>query len=253
MVCVQHGAGMNAADCPPRVPEGLRIYAVGDIHGRADLLGRLHRLIAEDGAARAPAAKAVVYLGDYVDRGPASRDVIGMLAGDPLAGFTATFLKGNHEDMLARFLEDGSLADVWLMNGGTATLSSYGIEVSPRLRDGDGIDAVRHRLGEAMGPVHRAFLGRLRVAHQVGDYFFVHAGVRPGVALEQQEPRDLMWIRHAFLDWPEPFAKMIVHGHSVSPVPDCRANRIGIDTGAYASGCLSCLVLEGAARRVLST
>jgi serine/threonine protein phosphatase 1 len=244
---------MNVADCPPRIPEGSRIYAVGDVHGRADLLALLHRLIVEDAAVRDGAAKAVVYLGDYVDRGPASAAVIDMLAGDPLPGFAATFLKGNHEDMLMRFLDDGSTAAVWFTNGGIATLASYGIEASPRLRDAAAIEAVRRSLRDAMGPTHLDFLRRLKLSHGVGDYFFAHAGVRPGVPLERQDPQDLMWIRHAFLDWPDPFARMIVHGHSISPVPEVRANRIGIDTGAYASGCLTCLVLEGASRRLLRT
>ena len=244
---------MTAADSQSRVPVGWRVYAVGDIHGRADLLGRLHRLIAEDAAAVPAAVRAVVYLGDYVDRGPASAEVVDRLAGGPLAGFAAIFLKGNHEDLLIRFLDDGSSADVWLTNGGVATLASYGIEVPPGLSEPGDIEAVRRRLHRAMGPAHRDFLGRLRLSHGIGDYLFVHAGVRPGVPLDAQEARDLMWIRHAFLDWPEPFAKMVVHGHTVTPAAEVRANRIGIDTGAYATGRLTCLVLDGAARRFLQT
>jgi serine/threonine protein phosphatase 1 len=250
---VQHDAPIRANPERPRVPEGRRVYAIGDIHGRDDLLARLHALIAEDAAAGAPAGNSLVYLGDYIDRGPASRQVIERLAGPPLAGFDAVFLKGNHDDFLLGFLDDGGPADMWLMNGGIATLASYGIEVGFPPGDPAVLDGIRRELARRLGPAHLEFLRRLKPSHGVGDYLFVHAGVRPGVALAEQDPFDLMWIRSGFLDWDGAFGAIVVHGHTIAPVPVFRANRIGIDTGAYSSGRLTCLVLEGDSRRLLQT
>jgi len=252
MPSVQHGARMKANSDRPRVPDGRRIYAVGDIHGRHDLLSRLHRLIAEDAAAAA-ARNTLVYLGDYVDRGPASRQVLDRLAGDPPPGFDAVFLKGNHDDFLLRFLEDGAAADTWLANGGVATLASFGIEGMGPRPDPDALAGIRRDLAGRLDAAHRGFLGRLRPCHVVGDYLFVHAGVRPGIPLAGQDPFDLMWIRGPFLEWDGPFGHFVVHGHTIAPVPDVRPNRIGIDTGAYFSGRLTCLVLEGDSRRFLQT
>ncbi len=250
---VQHDAPIKAKSAGPRVPEGRRVYAIGDIHGRDDLLARLHALIAEDAATGTPAANSLVYLGDYIDRGPASRQVIERLAGPPLAGFEAVFLKGNHDDFLLDFLDDDGPADMWLMNGGIATLASYGIEVAFPPADPAELDAIRRDLARRLGPAHRDFLRRLRPSHAVGDYLFVHAGVRPGVDLAVQDPFDLMWIRGDFLDWDGPFGATVVHGHTITPIPVFRANRIGIDTGAYSSGRLTSLVLEGGSRRLLQT
>lgn len=235
------------------MPEGRRVYAVGDIHGRDDLLARLHALIAEDAGSGAPARMSLVYLGDYIDRGPASRQVIERLAGQVLAGFDAVFLKGNHDDFLLGFLDDDGPADMWLMNGGIATLASYGIELASPPADPAGLDALRRDLARRLGPAHLEFLRRLKPSHAVGDYLFVHAGVRPGVELAQQDPFDLMWIRGDFLDWQGSFGAVVVHGHTIAPIPVFRANRIGIDTGAYSSGRLTCLVLEGGSRRLLQT
>lgn len=236
-----------------RVPEGRRVYAVGDVHGRDDLLSRLHRLIAEDAAAAGAARNTLVYLGDYIDRGPASRQVLDRLTGDPLPGFDAVFLKGNHDEFLRRFLEDGAPSDTWLANGGVATLASYGFEGVRPVAGPGALDDMRRDLARRLGATHLGFLRGVRLFHTIGDYLFVHAGVRPEIPLAEQDPFDLMWIRGGFLDWDGPLERIVVHGHTVTPVPDVRPNRIGIDTGAYVSGHLTCLVLEGGSRRFLQT
>jgi serine/threonine protein phosphatase 1 len=246
---------------PPRVPEGRRVYAMGDIHGRDDLLRRLHRRIGEDaaqatnGADGNELAKVVVYLGDYVDRGPGSFEVVDLLLGTPLEGFEAIHLKGNHEDFLLRFWEDGSLGEAWLMNGGLETLRSHGVEVLDLDLGlaGDALAEVRRRLRQALPSEHLDFFRGLARWHVEGDYLFVHAGLRPGVPLDRQKDQDLFWIRHKFLDSGADFGKIVVHGHTISPEADMAPNRIGIDTGAYYSGRLTCLVLEGATRRFIHT
>ena len=253
MGSTQQTAGQKYPYGPPRVPEGRRVYAIGDIHGRDDLLARLHRMIADDARAAPAARPVVVYVGDYVDRGPDSFAVVERLVRKPLAGFETVHLKGNHEDFMLGFLADGSRGGLWLMNGGVETLESYGIEASPLIDDEAALAEVRRRLAGALDADHRAFLGGLGLYHVEGDYLFVHAGIRPGVPLSRQDGYDLMWIRHAFLDNEEAFEKMVVHGHSITPAPDVRDNRIGIDTGAYYSRRLTCLVLDGASRRFLQT
>lgn len=237
---------------PPRVPDGTRIYAIGDIHGRDDLLDRLHASISEDARAHPGPSKSVIYLGDYVDRGPGSAQVIERLLRAPLSGFTSIHLKGNHEDMMMSFL-DGPPTLGWLLNGGTATLASYGVKAGGLAIYFADLDGVRRDLHAAVPPDHRAFLRALRLMHVSGDYAFVHAGVRPGVDLAAQDPAELMWIRDKFLRSKEDFGKVVVHGHTIADEPQVCANRIGIDTGAYASDRLTCLVLEGSERRFLHT
>ncbi len=244
---------------PPRVPEDRRVYAIGDIHGRDDLVRRLHRRIGEDaaqatnGADGDELAKVVVYLGDYIDRGPGSCGVIDLLLNTPLQGFEAAHLKGNHEEFLLRFWEDGSLVEAWLSNGGLDTLRSYGVEFLDLGLSGDFLAEARRRLRQALPPRHLDFFQSLARWHVEGDYLFVHAGLRPGVPLDRQKDQDLLWIRHKFLDSSADFGKVVVHGHTISPEVDTAPNRIGIDTGAYYSGRLTCLVLEGATRRFIHT
>ena len=241
----------------PRVPAGHRYYVVGDIHGRADLLDRMHEMIATDRDAAPPGTRArrnaIVYLGDYVDRGPGSFEVVECLVRAPLGGFESVFLKGNHEDFLLEFLADGSGGDVWMMNGGAATLLSYGVDVPGAFMDAQGLGEARRRFRETVPADHLAFFQSLRTYYVAGDYLFVHAGVMPGIALEDQAEFDLLWIREDFLDHDSPSDKVVVHGHSISPAPEVRAGRIGIDTGAWHSGCLTCLILEDEARRFLQT
>jgi diadenosine tetraphosphatase ApaH/serine/threonine PP2A family protein phosphatase len=241
-----------AAVSVPRVPPGRRVYVVGDIHGRHDLLVVLHRLIAEDAATAGSATQALVYLGDYIDRGPGSSAVIDRLLGDPLPGFETVFLKGNHEDMLLGFLDGPSDAN-WLLNGGAATLASYGIEPGQRWFATHELDTLRQRLVAALPAAHARFLRSLRLTHVEGDYFFVHAGVQPERPLDDQDAHDLLWIRGAFLERTGDLEKCVVHGHTIQLTPDIAPNRIGIDTGAFFTGRLTCLVLEGSGRRFLTT
>ena len=233
------------------VPEGTRVYAVGDIHGRLDLLQQMQQLIADDAAA-ADRRYILVFLGDYIDRGPDSRGVIDRLRGELLPGFETHFLKGNHEALLLRFLDDGSDGARWLMNGGDATFESYGIPAAPVMDEREFPEmgrALRQRLPDS----HSAFFDGLEITHREGDYLFVHAGVRPGVALEAQEERDLIWIRSEFLESDESFGFRVVHGHSIGLEPEERPNRVGIDTGAVVSDKLTCAVIEGRGLRFLQT
>jgi serine/threonine protein phosphatase 1 len=228
---------------PPRAPDGTRIYAIGDIHGRADLLREMHQLIHEDAYERQAPRNVVVYLGDYVDRGPASAEVIDILLDEPLPGFERVHLAGNHEDTIIRFLSDISVAGLWLEYGGAATLYSYGVK-PPAMNETD-LRRAQGELRESLPERHLQFMRELKLTHCEGDWFFVHAGVKPGVPLEAQQPQDALWIRGEFLGCEYDFGKIVVHGHTVTQEPDVRRNRIGIDTGAFMSGCLTSLVLEG--------
>jgi serine/threonine protein phosphatase 1 len=230
------------------VPAGDRVYAIGDIHGRLDLLRSLHEQIRADWLTRPGARGTIVYLGDYVDRGSDSRGVVDDLLEAPPCGMTPVYLRGNHEQMLLDFL-DGGPSGMWLSNGGEATLSSYGLS-RPAIAGGELLrDQFRHLLPRH----HLEFLRALIPMYCIGDYCFVHAGVRPGVPLELQDINELIWIRGLFLDSDTDFGKIVVHGHSITPQVEWRTNRIGIDTGAYLSGRLTCLVLDGADRRILQT
>jgi serine/threonine protein phosphatase 1 len=236
-----------------RAPEGTRVYAIGDIHGRADLLGRLHREILDDAADAGDIRKVAVYIGDYVDRGPDSFGVVEMLIEEPLHGFERHHLKGNHEDFLLRFLESGSHGEVWMMNGARATLESYGVEWSDLAYGADGLATARRKFADFMPESHLRFFHGLELRHREGDYLFVHAGIRPGVPLAEQRPFDLMWIREAFLESEADHGCVVVHGHTIETEPQVRPNRIGIDTGAFHTGRLTALVVEGAERRFLAT
>lgn len=246
---------LNSRSRPaPRVPEGARVYVIGDIHGRADLLARLHRQIEQD-AVGTPRSltKRLVYLGDYVDRGLQSKAVIDLLLDGPLPGFEPVYLKGNHEDALLRFLDDVKTGPGWFAIGGDATAMSYGIRLAPDLSAADRFNHVWTELRRTMPQSHVKFMTDLLLSHVAGDYVMVHAGIRPGVALEDQAPDDLMWIRDDFLRSDADHGKVVVHGHSPRLEPEVRENRIGIDTTAFATNVLTCLVLEGTSRRFLST
>jgi serine/threonine protein phosphatase 1 len=230
-----------------------KIYAVGDIHGRADLLAFLLKQIDED-AAGSMMPRQLIFVGDYIDRGMESRAVIDCLLTAMPAEFTAVFLKGNHEDAMLRFLEgDLEVGMDWLGFGGRETLFSYGIQVGFAGGSLEGMEEIRKKLAAALPPAHMKFFRQLQLMHEVGDYCFVHAGVRPGVPLERQAANDLMWIRNEFLFATGTFGKTIVHGHTISAEPEIKPNRIGIDTGAFATSRLTCLALEGEQRRFLYT
>lgn len=232
-----------------RLPPGLRVYAIGDIHGRADLLDRLHAAI-EDDLATAPEKTVIVYLGDYVDRGPDSHGVIERLIRPRFAGVETVALVGNHEDMLLQFLDAPYGASLWLSNGGDATLGSYKVKVPASF---DELLLTQRALLGAMPRHHKQFLSTLPVQVQYGDYLFVHAGIKPGLPLDRQSREQMIWIRDVFLDSETDHGLIVVHGHTIVHEVEWRPNRIGVDTGAYTTGRLTALVLEGARRRLLQT
>ncbi len=234
----------------PRVAEGTRAYAVGDIHGRAALLREIDRRIQDDAGAAPGTRKVVVYLGDYVDRGERSREVIDWLIDRPIPGFERIHLLGNHEDSMLRFLTDAQIGPAWLAYGGGATLRSYGIEPPAGDRD---LARAQRELRDRLPPRHLTFLRELSLSHVEGDFYFVHAGIKPGVPLDGQAVEDLLWIRDEFLLSRADFGKIVVHGHTITDAPEVRQNRIGIDTGAFASGKLTCLVLDGETWSFLQT
>jgi len=235
---------------PASLPPGLRVYAIGDIHGRLDLLDDLSRRIRAD-LGSAPAEVVTIFLGDYVDRGPDSAGVLERLSG---ADFPTPIraLRGNHEEVVGQFFEDENVLETWRRFGGLETLHSYGVDVTEAAR-GAGYDRAQKSLAARMPPEHRMFLEQTDLAASYGDYFFCHAGVRPAVPLERQAARDLLWIREDFLEFNGSWSKIVVHGHTPVRSPEILPNRINIDTGAFATSVLTALVLEGAERRFLAT
>lgn len=262
-------------------PDGTVVYAVGDIHGCDSLLRQILGGIRVDARLRPARRRVLVLLGDYVNRGAHSRAVIETLIDPGLPGFEVVALKGNNEDAMLRYL-DGDLAvgAHWLDYGGGTTLADYGLAApAPPTRSPGDLEAMRWKADElddygvgipglagqdvpalealrrdftaALAGPHDDFLRSLRVSHREGGYHFVHAGIVPGLPLEAQPERDCMWIRKRFLDSPLDHGAVIVHGHSIAPEPEVRANRIGIDTGAYKTGILTCLVLDGEERGFL--
>jgi serine/threonine protein phosphatase 1 len=223
-------------------PADTRIYAVGDVHGRADLLAEIMDHIDEDLDRRAVAYAVEIYLGDYVDRGADSKGAIDLLAAR-LVRNNAICLRGNHEELLERFLSDPRVLKSWLKLGGLQTLASYGIH--PRQDRTETAEALQVRFRQAFPRAHKLFLRCLKPWICCGDYLFVHAGIRPRVPLDRQSMHDLLWIRSEFLNSAHHHGKCIVHGHTPVPHPDLRHNRINIDTGAWQSGTLTCVVLEG--------
>lgn len=248
--------GGSAEAALPYSPEGsgALIYAIGDIHGCTRELDDLHRLIAADAAQRTQGRArrvTLVYVGDYVDRGPDSAGVIErLLAPAPVDGAERIYLRGNHEDAMLAFLADAETGAEWLEYGGLETLSSYG--VSP-----GGGPLWRQKLSEGLAarlpPAHKRFLEGLRDRWTQGGYGFVHAGIRPGLAWEAQKTDDLLWIREPFLSSRTRFDRKIIHGHTITDRPDVRSNRIGIDTGAFHSGVLTALVIDGSVEAFLQT
>lgn len=242
-------------DAPPRlvdVGEARRVYAIGDIHGRADLFRELLSAIVEDHEKRSPCEDLrLVLLGDLIDRGPDSAEVVdmAMALADQWHGFTC--LKGNHEEIFVEAFLGHDYALRFFRGMGRDTMLSYGI--TPEEIDAPD-DAVLHEAILTHVPeAHRDFIRELPSTEVIGDYLFVHAGIKPGVALAEQQGDDLLWIREEFLNSAAAHPHMVVHGHSISEFVDEQANRIGIDTGAYASDRLTAIGLEGTERWFLST
>ncbi len=236
----------------PAVPSGTVVWAVGDIHGRRDLLVPLVEAMAADLRESQAARKMVIFLGDYIDRGPDSRGVVRLLSALPSSwGVEWRFLKGNHEQAMLDFLEDPAEGSRWCEYGGDSALRSWGLRVPDLAHRTEAWARVAADLRHRLTPEETAFLEGLELSVTVGDYFFSHAGARPGLALDRQSPHDLMRIRQPFLDSREAFERVVVHGHT--PAPDVHADgrRIGIDTKAYDTGVLTALRLEGRTRGVM--
>jgi serine/threonine protein phosphatase 1 len=235
----------------PIVPKGVRIYAIGDIHGRLDLLERLLGRIAVDLAQRPVERPIHVFLGDYIDRGKWSRETIDHLISHG-ASHESVFLKGNHELIAVSCLSDRTRIDQWLRLGGRETLLSYGVPTKLFTKRAQ-FAAAQLAFHHAVPQTHFRFLGSLRNSFACGDYFFAHAGARPYIDLSQQSENDLLWIRDEFLSSTHDFGKLIVHGHTPTSEVEVRRNRINIDTGAFATDRLTCLVIEGEELGIIDT
>lgn len=242
----------RAARMAPRVwrgPAGARAYAIGDVHGRLDLLVPLLKKIDQDDVESAPARTWLILLGDIIDRGPDSRGVVELLMDLP-DDLRTVFLMGNHEEMMLRVLGgEPEAVHQWLTFGGYEFAQSYGVEVGrlASLSAADAADLIRAKVPAS----HIAFIEGFADSFTFGDYLFVHAGLRPGLKLAEQDTHDLRWIREDFIDDDSDHGCMVVHGHTISAEPEEMENRIGIDTGAYQSGVLTAIRIEGDQRRMI--
>ena len=241
------GKGIQYTDAA--APEGMRLYAIGDVHGRFDCLTRMHAMIAAEIERDRPADWRIIHLGDYVDRGPQSRQVLDLLANATKRDPRMIALMGNHDQGFLDFLADPADARLFIDYGGFDTAASYGVVLDTLTFD----STVRsHRdLVAAMPAQHLTFLRDLARCCSFGDFFFCHAGVKPGVALDAQNPHDLIWIRGEFLRHQLPFEKVVVHGHTPGDEPEIMPNRVNVDTRAYDSGRLTALVVEGREKRFI--
>lgn len=239
------------------IPEGVRIYAVGDLHGRHDLLVQLFKKIEADAASAREEKRELIFLGDYIDRGLYSRQTLDWLidfSDRPEAEhYRLTCLRGNHEELLLKFLRDPDSGQVWLENGAYETLLSFGLKLSSPRPKPETFKNLSEQLLSKLEGKYLKFLSERGLARTVGDYFFCHAGIDPDRPLKSQKPEQLLWIRDKFLQSDKKFEKVIVHGHSISSLPDVRPNRIGIDTGAYGTGRLTCLVITQKSRHFITT
>jgi serine/threonine protein phosphatase 1 len=246
------GFGKKKAIEQPSTEAGDRIYAIGDVHGRHDLLAELlERIEAHSAALPAPRNLHIIQLGDLIDRGPDSAKVLRYVQKVQQRTERFIVLQGNHEILMLRALAgETGLLRAWMRTGGRQTLESFGI--TPPERGADEAEAIA-QIKRVLPAGLLDWLQRLPLTAQSGDYFFCHAGIRPGVSLKRQSRDDLLWIRDQFLEDTTPHPAVIVHGHTVTPEVDVRANRIGIDTGAYESGVLTALYLEGTRREFIAT
>lgn len=243
----------KAAAVAPPSTGGRLVYAVGDVHGRLDVLEPLIEIIAADAISLKPTERPLlVFLGDYVDRGPESSGVVErILRLKRKTGFEVRTLKGNHEEALLQFLDDPAFGQTWAEHGGLATLASYGVFAPGARLEPEVWETLRQAFDQALPATHRKFYQSLELTIEVGDYLFVHAGVRPGVALADQLERDLLWIRGDFLQSNTDFGKVVVHGHTPMEEPQIMSNRMGVDTGAYATGVLTAVRLESSGHKIL--
>jgi serine/threonine protein phosphatase 1 len=236
----------------PSLPAGLRIYAVGDVHGRLDLLNDLLARIDQDRASRPIMRPVHVFLGDYIDRGPSSRETIDRLL-EHAQSNEDVFLKGNHELIAIKGLSDRGPFEQWMRRlGGMETLMSYGLSRED-LAGGRSIVEIQAAFHAALPRTHLRFFRDLRLSFTCGDFFFAHAGVKPGIDISRQNERDLLWIREEFLASRDDFGKIIIHGHTPTFEVEVEQNRINIDTGAFATGRLTCLVIEESRLSIIDT
>jgi serine/threonine protein phosphatase 1 len=230
----------------------MRLYAIGDIHGCDTMLADMHARIAADLAERPVEDHRIVHVGDYIDRGPDCAGVIGRLARLTAEDGRVVCLVGNHDTFFNRFLDDPeAVGELWLANGAEATLASYGVTVRRSLFGAVDFAALAQDFTAALPAADRAFMAGLRTSVRFGDYLFVHAGIRPGVPLDRQDPEDMIWIREPFLEDASDLGVVVIHGHTPVDRPDVQPNRIDIDTGAVYGGPLTCLVLDGTRHRFL--
>ncbi|AUG54556.1 metallophosphoesterase family protein [Thalassospira marina] len=227
------------------VPEAIVAYAIGDIHGRADLLEqKLTKILADP--VKEGQKKTIIYLGDLVDRGLKSRQVIDLILSHEDQDIDQVWLMGNHEEFMVRFLDDAPNSLEWLTYGGAETLLSYNVSVAAGAFNAEKAIKVSEDLNAAMQAAgHDRFFTRFRDSFELGDYLFVHAGIDPERPIAGQGPEILRWIREPFLSFSGALPKVVVHGHTVTEEPTVRNHRIGLDTGAYYSNKLTCLRLEG--------
>lgn len=243
---------MQVADRKPVGARGYRAYVVGDVHGRLDLLEQLLAKVESEREARPARKTLLVFLGDLIDRGPQSAEVVERLRTYASDDVRTVFLLGNHEEVLLRILEgDTWLIPSWLRFGGTQCLESYGVR--PAKIEGKSHERALAIVREAIPPAHEKFLKSFVDTCRFGDFLFVHAGIRPGVPIENQLQEDLRWIREDFLLDRSDHGCVVVHGHTIRPQVEELPNRIGIDTGAYSSGVLTALVIEGSEHWYLQT
>ncbi len=238
---MQPRAASSPRTVPASIPADTRIYAVGDIHGRADLLSEIIDRIEDDLWRRPIKYACEVYLGDYIDRGPDSKGVIDQLA-IRMVRRHAVCLRGNHETFLEAVFHDPAVIDHWIQLGALHTLASYGVGYSQFKNSPQDLQQSFLR---AFPRTHELFLQCLRNSFICGDFLFVHAGIKPGISIERQEPEDLFWIRDEFLNSTLDHGKVVVHGHTPVEHAEIFQNRINIDTGAWRTGILTCVAIEG--------
>ncbi len=243
------GSGVRLADARP--PDGMRLYAIGDVHGCRDLLAEMHARIEAEIARDRPDDWRIVHVGDYCDRGPDTRGAIDFLIARMEADRRVICLRGNHDEGFLNFIAGSGPDRIFTANGGEATAASYGVAAD--FSSARSIDAARAALARAAPDAHRAFLAGLPFSAVFGDFFLCHAGIRPGVPLDAQDEQDLIWIRTDFLDDPRLHPKVIVHGHTPAAEVEILPNRVNVDTRAFAGGRLSALVVDGTDKRLLQT
>lgn len=240
-------AGVHFDDA--MTPEGMRLYAIGDIHGCHDLMAEMHRRIMAEIMQDRPQDWRIIYMGDYVDRGPASRQVIDFLAHATESDPRVIALAGNHDIGFLSFLSEPRADSMFAAYGGEATARSYGIEIE--FHPPEALERGHAALRNAIPEEHMKFLHRLKLSVTFGDFFFSHAGIRPGIPLDAQSPGDLVWIRERFLTHTGLHPKLVVHGHTPAATPELLRSRINLDTGAFRTGRLTGMMFEGRLKRLM--